>query len=446
MNKILRYAATGATLSLLLFAGWGCSDDDNSGKTPHYKDPITITKAGKNFVSYHIEVAEDVTYRHLIVSQLALDNFTSGSKTEEEYKNAVRILMSLDAGFGTGPQDFTLRDLDKKPTTTSVFPYKVIAGLKYVALLCPADEQGNCIGDFQSAEFSTPAPDLLSQTVKVEIKDLRNDEIDLMMTPDPGIVNYFEYIFPKSLADEIAAGGKDKLKEQVITLGSRIDEFGELSEWAGLVAETDYIHFVLGIDKDGNHTKLIETPFKTDKTPATPTENIVFSHMLKALYYGQSEGDDGKDMYNFYILLSDKPMAEDEYGPYPTAFPCHAINCDFYTAAPAAGGLKIPEGTYTLNENYVAGACSSYDTWAAYFDEEENKTQIDFTSGTISVAWEGDGYRITIDLTKEDGGTYTGTFTGKIQFEDYSSYAPTAPGAPKKGFGATHTTLLPSRR
>lgn len=447
MNKFLRYAATGATLSLFLFAGWGCSDDDNGGKTPPpgYTDPITLKEVGKNYVSYHIEAEEGATYRHLITSKQVLDNFTTGSRNEEEYNNAVRILMQLDGQNGTGAQDFVLRDLDPKPISQN--PYSIIAGMKHVALLCPADEKGNPYGDIEMIEFSTPAPSQLSQSVKVEISDIRYDEADFTITPDAGIFYFFEYIFSKTLADEIAAGGKDKLKEQLFSLGSRITEFGELSEWTGLTAETDYVHLVLGVDKDGNQTKMIETPFRTPKAPETPTENIVFSQVPMASYYGQSEGDDGKEMYNFYVLLADRTMIADDYGdPYPTAFPCHAINCDFYTAAPAGGEMKIPEGTYTLKADYVAGACNLDGTWAAYFDEEENKTQIEFTAGTIAVAWEGDGYRITIDLTKEDGKAYTGTFTGQIQFEDYSYYAPSASEAPRKRFGFTGKAPMPVHR
>lgn len=445
MTKFLRYAATGITLCFSLFTGWGCSDEDNGTKPPRYTEPLTITEIGKNYVGYHVEAAEGISYRHLIVSRQTLDNFTSGSKNDEEYNNAVRVLMSLDARIGTGAHDYILRDLDEKPISQQ--PYSVIAGLKHVALICQADETGNCIGDIEELEFSTAAPARLSQTIKVEIVDLRSGEADFLNTPDPGIRYYFEQLLPKTLADEFAASGKDKLREQLISIGARIFEFGKKSEWGYLDPETDYVHLVLGIDNEGNQTKLIETPFKTPASAVIDTENVQLNQSPKAFYYGQSEGDDGQDMYNFYFLLSDKPMPDNEYyEPYPTAFPCNALNCDLYTAAPAAGKPRIPEGTYTFSESYLAGIWHSEYTWAAYFDAEENETQFGFSSGTITVAHEGTGYRIDFDLKTENGKIYSGSFTGEIPFQDASSYAPGLRQASGKGLRFTRENRMPSCR
>lgn len=431
MTKFQRYIAMGATLCLSLFVGGGCSDDDTGAKPPHYDKPITIKQTGKNYVSYHIEVEEDVTYRHLITSKQEFINFTTGSTTEQDYDNAVRLLLNLDAGKGTGPQDFVLRDLDKKPLSND--PHSVVAGIEYVGLLCPADAKGNCIGDYEMIEFKTPAPTLLSQNIKVEITALRPDEVDLTITPDAGILYFFEQVFPKKLADEIAAGGEDKLREQLLILGSRIFEFDKLSEWMNLYGESDYLHLVLGIDKEGNQTRLIETPFKTPKGGDVNTENLVFDQSPEAYYYGQSTGDDGGDIYCFYFTLSDQPMSEDDNGkPYPTAFPCNAITCDLYAAAPAAGEPKIPEGTYTFSESYVAGIWHPGDSEAVNFDGEENKTEFSLSAGTIDVAYEGDGYRITFDMKTENGQAYTGTFTGTIPFLDESSYAPVNHVVPAK--------------
>ena len=141
-----------------------------------------------------------------------------------------------------------------------------------------------------------------------------------------------------------------------------------------------------------------------------------------------SEDDDGNTVHNFFILVADQNMLPDEYGdPYPVAYPCHALNCDVYAATRGGDELTLAEGTYTFSDTSAAGTWSSYDSWAAYFDEQEEMYEFSFGGGTITVAHEGTDYRLTFDLTTEKGKAYTGTYTGPITFEDYS-FSPFAIG------------------
>ena len=241
----------------------------------------------------------------------------------------------------------------------------------------------------------------------------------------------------------LAEGGKDALLEQLFISSPRVTEFTEPSEWTYLDPETEYIHYVIGVDERGDRTALLEKPFTTPEEQEVDvnTENLAFAHAILASYYGMSEDDDGNTVHNFYILVADQNMLPDEYGdPYPVAFPCHALNCDFYAATRGGDELTLAEGTYTFSDTSAAGTWSSYDSWAAYFDEQEEMYEFSFGGGTITVAHEGTDYRLTFDLTTEKGKAYTGTYTGPIIFEDYS-FSPFAIGksrwaAPRAPHGA----------
>lgn len=186
-------------------------------------------------------------------------------------------------------------------------------------------------------------------------------------TPDEGLRYIIEQPLSKSMIDGLLAeGGKDALLEQLFISSPRVTEFTEPSEWTYLDPETEYIHYVIGVDERGDRTALLEKPFTTPEEQEVDvnTENLAFAHAILASYYGMSEDDDGNTVHNFYILVADQNMLPDEYGdPYPVAFPCHALNCDFYAATRGGDELTLAEGTYTFSDTSAAGTWSSYDSW-----------------------------------------------------------------------------------
>lgn len=379
--------------------------------TKGYTDMLTLIDAGKNYVSYHVEVADGTTYKHMAIQKSAMTAYNAYM----DEKQIVQTLLTIYGLTDAGAKDHTIRDLQQ--SADGRLPFDIIAGLPYVMMVCQTDAAGNLTDNYKLVEVTLPEPDMLSKSVLVELFDVQITEASFVCTPDAGIRYYYEKIFMKSQADDfLAKGGEKALMEQIFMSNTaRIFEFGKLSEWGSLMPETDYVHYVVGIDEAGDQTELIATPFTTQKEPDVNTNNIEFSFVFMARYYGLIE-----DAYNFYFLISDKPMSFDEYGdPYPDAFPCNAFNCDLYATAPT-GALIIPEGTYTFAETGAAGTWHPDYTWAANFSETEYKTELEFTSGTIKVARDGENYRITLALETSEGKAYTGTFTGPITFQDQS--------------------------
>lgn len=384
--------------------------------TKGYTDMLTLADAGKNYVSYHVEVADGTPYRHLAIQKSAV---TSYSAYMDE-KQVVQLLLQLYGLTDAGAKDHTIRDLQQ--SADGRLPFDIIAGMPYVVMVCQTDAAGNLTDNYKLVEVTLPEPDMLSKTVQVELVEAQMTEATFKCTPDAGIRYFYEKILTKAQVDEYLAKGKEALMEQIFwTNTSRTFEFDKLSEWGSLMPETDYIHYVVGIDDAGDQTELIATPFTTQKEPDINTENIEFSVVVSAMYYGLVEDENGNDAYNFYFLISDKPMSPDEYGePVPDAFPCNAFNCDLYTTAPT-GTAIIPDGTYSFAETYVAGTWHPDYTWAANFSETEYKKQLEFTAGTITVARDGENYRITLALETSEGKAYTGTFNGPLPFQDQSS-------------------------
>lgn len=392
--------------------------------TAGYTEMLTLLDGGRNFVTYHVEVDAGVSYRHLVSLKAAYDNYLAAY--EGDVASTVNLLLSIYGSDATGPQDLTMRDLQENPNSTWK-PYDVVAGMPYVLLVRAKGADGNLTGAYEIVEYTTDAPEILSKTIRVEIENISSIEADFMCTPDEGLVYYFEQVYSRQDADKIIAeGGGEALRTRLITNGSRVLELGKLSEWGGLVPETEYVHHVLGVDANGDQTELVETAFTTPAAEPVDTEDIVFAHLYSTNYYGETEDSDGKPAYNYYFIISDQEMTPDEYNePHPGVLPCNALNCDIYATAPVNGELKIPEGTYAFAETYSAGTWHPDYTWAKHFDETAD-TEFEFASGTIAVAHEGEGYRLTIALETKEGKAYTGTYTGAIPFVEEPAYSAAA--------------------
>lgn len=378
-----------------------------------YTDLLTLGDIGKNFVSYHIEVEEGTTYRHLVILKNTYDSYVVNATTDEQRAQMIGLMLSIYGSVGTGPADYVLRDLDPNPN--SFKPYDVLAGMDYVAMACPTDAEGKTFtGTLEAKPLKTLDPELLTQRIGVEIERIGDSDADIRCTPDEGLRYFFEQIIAKAQAEEIlAASGEKGLLERIFVSVSQTVEFGNLSEWTGLQEKTDYIHYTIGVDAEGNRTALIATPFTTIASPKVDLENLTFDRVVTATYYGEVE----ENLHDFYVLLADQPMQPNEYGVYePDAFPCHAINCEFYSASGA--GQKLPEGVYEISDSFTAGTLDFDYTWAPYFGRDlDDYREFYFVTGTITVTHEGTGYRFVVDMDLEDGSKFTGTYAGDIDFE-----------------------------
>ncbi len=387
--------------------------------TDGYTEMLTLLGGGKNFISYHVEVAENVPYRHLSVLEAVYDDYLDVFGGDDA--KTAELMLQLYGSEAAGPQDLTIRDLQENPNNEWK-PYDIVAGMPYVVMVRTSDGIG------ETVRCTTDAPETLPQTVRVGIVDVSPVEAEIMCTPDEGLLYYYEQVYPSGFASSIIAqGGVEALLTQLFASGSRILEPGSPSEWANLKPGTEYVHYAIGVDADGDRTELVETPFSTPKGEDIDTENIAFSFLYSSEYYGEIEDADGGLSCNYYFIISDGRMTTDEYGdPFPDAFPCNALNCDIYATVLPGGRLVIPEGTYTFSETFRAGTWHPEHTWAMHFSEYM-ETQFPFVYGTITVAHEGEGYRLDISLKTDENKTYSGTFTGEIPFAESPAYPSAAP-------------------
>lgn len=392
--------------------------------TDGYTDMLTVLGGGKNFISYHVEVGENVSYRHLALLEAAYDNYLDAFGGDPV--QTATMLLQLYGSDAAGPQDLTIRDLQENPNIEWK-PYDIVAGMPHVVMVRAADASGALAGDCEIVRYTTDAPETLPQTVRVDIVDVNPVEAEIMCTPDEGLLYHYEQVYPRGFAMSIiAGGGVEALLTQLFVSGSRILEPGSPSEWVNLTPGKEYVHYAVGVDADGNRTELVETPFATPKGAEIDTENIAFSFLYSSEYYGKKEDAEGGLSCNYYFIISDVPMTPDEYGePFPDAFPCNALNCDIYATVLPGGRLVIPEGTYTFSETFRAGTWHPEYTWAMHFDEYM-ETQFTFVYGTIAVAHEGEGYRLDIALKTDTGKTYSGTFTGEIPFAESPAHSSAA--------------------
>ncbi|MFR2062375.1 MAG: hypothetical protein ACLS37_11150 [Alistipes sp.] len=63
--------------------------------TSAYDDLLTLTDMGKNFISYHIEVEPETTFRHVALLKKVVENFTDGTQSEQEYAQRIQLLLDL---------------------------------------------------------------------------------------------------------------------------------------------------------------------------------------------------------------------------------------------------------------------------------------------------------------------------------------------------------------
>lgn len=387
--------------------------------------PIRLGEVGKNAISYHVEMPAEESYLHVCMMKRDVLAFTSMSETDEQIEAAYRLILQLYGASGKGPGDYRYEDGQKMPNGPDA---KVLAGMEYEVIVCRTDAEMNFLAPCEKAEVTTTEPDRLTQTIAVEIVELKAGEVTFRITPEAGIDNCFETTLPASVAAEIEATGDRALLEYVFGSGSRVSDFSTPSVWTSLDPESPYIHYVVGVDAAGDQTELFVKEFVTPAPQAIVTENLLFDRLVSAYYYGKVEDESGAEVYNYYLELADCEVAEDpEYGDiYPADGGAgNVLMCDFYSAT---GGIDaLPEGTYSIGNTSAAGTLGYDYTWAAAYDEEGNLTQLSFESGTIVVAREGADYRLTMNFVTEDDRTYTGTYTGPIVFEDVST--PNAVGA-----------------
>ena len=153
--------------------------------------------------------------------------------------------------------------------------------------------------------------------------------------------------------------------------------------------------------------------------PPTPGENVNFT---ASNFYYEYWGTDYSSAHNYYVVLSDVPMNGDKFSQNSTNYVF-----DLYSNVGATEDKGvIPNGIYSLNNNYAAGTFSEdYGFLARIYDEVEYVLYVD---GFVTVS---DG-KIEAQLEMEDGSIHTVVYEGDLSWGGSGNDTP-------REFEATHT-------
>lgn len=156
-----------------------------------------------------------------------------------------------------------------------------------------------------------------------------------------------------------------------------------------------------------------------DPNPTPTPENVNFT---ASNFYYEYWGTEFSSAHNYYVVLSDVPMNGETFSQNSTNYVF-----DLYSnvGATDAEGV-IPNGIYSLNNNYSAGTFSQdYGFLARVYDEVEYVLYVD---GVVTVS---DG-KIEAQLEMEDGSIHTVVYTGDLSWGGSGNDTP-------REFEATHT-------
>ena len=153
--------------------------------------------------------------------------------------------------------------------------------------------------------------------------------------------------------------------------------------------------------------------------PPTPGENVNFT---ASNFYYEYWGTDYSSAHNYYVVLSDVPMNGDKFSQNSTNYVF-----DLYSNVGATEDKGvIPNGIYSLNNNYAAGTFSEdYGFLARIYDEVEYVLYVD---GFVTVS---DG-KIEAQLEMEDGSIHTVVYEGDLSWGGSGNDT-------SREFEATHT-------
>lgn len=388
---------------------------------PVEKELLTLTEKGKNFVSYHIEAEQGATYRHSVILRKVIDAVTTDELTDEEYKQRIEMLLTIYGQDGTGTKDYTARDME---TYAEGKTHAIYAGMDYRLIACLTDGTGGYVGDYKMIEVMTTDPQVNGLTIGTEIVDLQATEVTIRYDVAPDLLYIVEQAYPKGLSDQlIEEGGEQMLLEHLFNLAPRTQDFVKLSEWMNLVPETDYIHYVIGVDEQGDRTELFETHFTTPKEQpiddGLDTENLEFNYLGEARCFGSTVDENENVVYEYEVLLSTEPLELQGWWMLPTVYPCHTVKLTFYTDVEVvAENPVLTAGTYTLATSSATNTISTqYSIGDYYLNDTDLSTTIYFKSGTVDITLEGEIYTLDIDLLTEDDAIYSGLFTGEMPIE-----------------------------
>ena len=121
---------------------------------------------------------------------------------------------------------------------------------------------------------------------------------------------------------------------------------------------------------------------------------------------------------DYYLQLSDVACEKDAYGYYTPSEKGTLLLLDLWGEAASPGGILLPEGTYTFDPSKEPMTLNPYNTGILVSDGIKTSL-IDFESGDVDVALDGNTYTVTANLVDHDQVRYRYEFRGTIDFAEY---------------------------
>lgn len=151
---------------------------------------------------------------------------------------------------------------------------------------------------------------------------------------------------------------------------------------------------------------------------------VELNQQAMAQYYEGIKSTSFDGSANYYFCLSDVPTSYDETGQLMPVEPGMLMCFDIYADnTESTDNIIMPEGTYILNQEFIAGTAGVDYTFARVVTATGDIEYKILQGGTIEVKHVEGGYSITGKFTTTEGENFEVFYVGEIVFDNQSESA-----------------------
>lgn len=250
------------------------ADDIDTGID--FTEMITLEKAGKRTVSYHI-MNGGGKYKHFCSNKVDYDWLKTylGAYDIVTDASMLKVYGHMESGDAT----FTYDDFIPDGTATSYNTGSYIyAGTEYIITAAPVDDAGNVTGTVSTLVFTTKEPGTCPYDIEVEVTDIQSLSATARITPAEGIESFRVVNFSDADYESIDFEGDDAIRNA--TIGNWGDTSYEYTgaqeiELTGLMPVSGYKLCVIAFDSEQRELLKV-VPF-TSGNPTGPAPEIYMS-------------------------------------------------------------------------------------------------------------------------------------------------------------------------
>ena len=245
--------------------------------------------------------------------------------------------------------------------------------------------------------------------ITINEKMITSTSAVIYVTPEDNTTPYWFGVAPKNEVE--AAGGATLMISKILGNNPLAGAYKGTQGGTimGLMPSTDYLAMAVCVDKYGMTADVECVEFRT--LDPTPGEDVKVSPIAAMLdYYGDSYKN---GCNNYYLQLGGRKNGTD----------VEVLIIDLL----ASGTAATAAGTYTVGGTLSAGTAIAgsmmngyqYGSYYALFDKDGNTKRFSLiTSGTVSVAVDGDTYTIDCDVEDINGTKITADYEGVVEYSD----------------------------